>query len=140
MIDGVEIRHGEITSGMICGSLPVLPQLFRHYIPKVASRLRSHKQSNQSSQNAPRLAQGPSHNNRPFDVRSQDPYDLRLLPGDYLELHENDKRIGPRTTVGGGKQDFGSDPSVLTDTDYDAENQTANGQILKTVRLERLSN
>lgn len=42
-------RHGEICSGIVCGCMPTLPQFFRHFIPKLRSRLSLGKSSKVSS-------------------------------------------------------------------------------------------
>jgi hypothetical protein len=33
------IRNAELTSGLICACLPVVPAFFRHYVPKVRTTL-----------------------------------------------------------------------------------------------------
>lgn len=37
--------HGELSCGIICGCMPVLPQFFRHFVPKITSYLSSGKSS-----------------------------------------------------------------------------------------------
>ncbi|MCJ1458495.1 hypothetical protein MMC28_008868, partial [Mycoblastus sanguinarius] len=126
----------EIASGILCGCLPVLPQFFRHFLPKIASKISTFRQT-----------KSPSHISKKYGSSAhtgktaswQDPYDPRLLQGNYLELGERDKTLGPSTTIHGGKQDSMSDiqkdwhyPGDESSQRSDTEKEAGNGQILKT--------
>ena len=71
-----------------------------------------------------------------------EPYDPRLLQGNYLELGDLDRQTGPSTAIEGGKKDT-IDESQRNKTNAgqndqcpDTEKEAASGQILKTVRVE----
>lgn len=36
-----DCRLGEISSGIVCGCMPILPQFFRHFVPKIATAFSS---------------------------------------------------------------------------------------------------
>lgn len=40
---------GEISSGIVCGCMPTLPQFFRHFVPKITSRLSSGRSNKPSA-------------------------------------------------------------------------------------------
>lgn len=76
----------------------------------------------------------------------EQPHGPRILQRTYLELGELDRSPGPSTFVHGGKQDSMSDS--LRNEEHtrhessqcsDIEREAVDGQILKTVRLERSS-
>lgn len=131
----------EIASAIICGCLPVLPQFFHHYVPKLTSKISTYRQK-----------KSPGHISKHYGSSShttkagswQDPYDPRLLQGNYLELEDRDRTLGPSTIIQGGKHDSVSDiqqkgkhPRDESSQCSDTEKEAADGQILKTVRVER---
>lgn len=40
-----ECRLGEMTGGIVCGCMPMLPQFFRHFVPKIATAFSSSRRS-----------------------------------------------------------------------------------------------
>lgn len=86
----------EITAGVIIGCLPVMPALFRHFVPKIKTHFSSYRRSkNQSvSHSGPSVASA----NNPV-AAWEDPYrDSRGLNNSYLEL--DDKKHSPTSNVG----------------------------------------
>ena len=76
----------------------------------------------------------------------EQPQGPRILQGTYLELGELGRSPGPSTFVHGGKQDSMSEsPRNEEHTRHensnfpDIEREAGDGQILKTVRLEKSS-
>lgn len=45
-------RDAEIASGIICGCMPVVPQFFRHFMPKIKSHFSSYHRSKVASDSA----------------------------------------------------------------------------------------
>ena len=133
----------EIASGIICGCLPVVPQFFRIFVPKIASKITAIRQSKSSSQGSRKY--GSSLRNGRAALW-HDPHDPRLLQASYLELGQRDKISGPSTTISGGKQDRSSDvqrggkyPWDESSQVSEVDEEAAGNKILKTVRVERSS-
>lgn len=42
-------RDAEMASGIICGCMPVMPQFFRHFMPRIRSRFSSYRRSKAAS-------------------------------------------------------------------------------------------
>lgn len=91
-------RVAEITSGITCGCLPVLPQFFRHFGPIVTSWFRfNHGKSQGTSPTKctgipkPAQARAPIH----------DPWGSRSLNNSYIELVARDesRRISGNSTT-----------------------------------------
>ncbi|MCJ1235715.1 hypothetical protein MMC14_003686 [Varicellaria rhodocarpa] len=136
----------EITTGIVCGCLPILPALFRHLIPKVQS-----KASSSASSHFPKLGKRSFHSSRHSKGASKylGPDDPRLLHAEYLELGEGNYQKthdGPRggtvTTIQGGMSSEDND-TITTDSQPDTEYSRSKGEItaagtgiLKTVRVE----
>ncbi len=78
----ITYRVAEIASGLLCGCLPVLPQFFRHFIPKIASKYRSKGRTTRTS--------AVSSSGKP--LASNDGRDIHpsLPEGTYIELREQD--------------------------------------------------
>ena len=79
------LRMAEVTSGILCGCLPVLPQLFHHYIPKIrktlTASLRSKSQTRSNDSHRPKAPQVNTWNQA-------------LVKGNYIELDEHSRLVG----------------------------------------------
>lgn len=134
----VNYRNAEIASGILCGCLPVLPQFFRHFVPKLVSKISTFRLGRSPLEKY----KGASSTGRPAPW--EEPYDPRLLQGPYLELGQLNRTLGPTTVIHGGKQDSMSDIQTNGQQARDessqcsaTEKEATNGQILGTVRVER---
>lgn len=74
------LRVGEVTSAIICGCLPLMPQLFRHHVPKIrktlAAALRNERKRRYEE---PQRPEGPRG-----DIVNQ-----ALVKGNHMELDEH---------------------------------------------------
>ena len=69
----------EVATGIVCGCMPVLPQLFRHYIPKIRKSLTALRGKSQSRCKDFHSLQGPR----------ADTWNQISAHGKYLELDEH---------------------------------------------------
>ena len=137
-------REVEITTGLICGCLPILPALFRHMNPRIQSKI-----SSTAGSNLPKLGKRSFLSSRHSNCNSKylGPDDPRLLYAEYLELEEgNHKKSyengGTVTTIRGGVSSEDIDANTIEshlDDDHDGLKRqilVAGTGILKTVRVE----
>ena len=91
--------EAEITIGIVCSCLPALPSLFRHYVPKVTSRLRSSRAGKiRSSSTLAKKGSIFSSRGTQTGRHRHDSVDPRLLDGKYLELSERASQNGVSDT------------------------------------------
>jgi len=74
----------EITSGIVCGCLITMPNFFRHFAPKIASKLHC---SNKSS-SLKKIASLVASRSRKSNPQWHDLYDPNSRHSEYLELGE----------------------------------------------------
>lgn len=74
------LRVGEVTSAIVCGCLPLMPQLFRHHVPKIRKTLSAALRNKRK-----RRSEGPQ---RPEGARD-DILNQALVKGSYVELDEH---------------------------------------------------
>lgn len=108
-------RDAEITAGIICGCMPVLPAFYRHIV-QVKSRFSSGRRTKdyRTSQNYRKSKElspskgGPSMSNSRSIVAPWEDVDVdtRILQGSYLEL--DDKAVGPDPGLQGAKKEMDS--------------------------------
>lgn len=91
---------GEISGGIVCGCMPTLPQFFRHFIPKITSRLSSGRTNKLSAGSSSKQSAG---------VRTRS---LRADGSEnYTELDEQGEVLKADST---GKGDQLGEPHVRT--------------------------
>ncbi|MCJ1303445.1 hypothetical protein MMC08_006255 [Hypocenomyce scalaris] len=122
----------EVISGILCGCLPVLPQFFRYYGPKVTAKLSSIRGS--KTQGTSTNLSGASTTLSPA-APWQEPYAATLLTGTYHELEEQECIEGNKTTVRGGTQPSSSE-TLGDDYRNTQESLDLENGIRKTVRIE----
>ncbi|RDL40437.1 uncharacterized protein BP5553_00416 [Venustampulla echinocandica] len=85
----------EITSGMICGCLPLLPNLFRHFVPKIKNSMTwgGSKGTNKTN----RATKG---NDSELSAIRMDNMERKYMQGEYIEL-DGRPQVLPRHMVGG---------------------------------------
>lgn len=71
---------GEVTSAIICGCLPLMPQLFRHHVPKIRKTLAAALRGKRKHR-----SEGPQ---RPEGARD-DILNHALVKGNHMELDEH---------------------------------------------------
>lgn len=98
-------RMAEVATGIVCGCMPVLPQLFRHYIPKIRKSLTALRGKSQSICKDAHRLQGPR----------ADTWNQISAHGKYLELdeHGQSKEYMGKAEKG-QKQDVRSETQVAT--------------------------
>ena len=141
-----DYSEAEITTGIICSCLPTVPALFRHYVPKISSRLAS-------SSHRPDGRRATIKVNRPSLFSSKgsqstshyhDPEDPRLLQGQYLELDEvtSHKGLdgfseGPTTIIEGGVANTAGGKNGAMGREFTNRDPLPPGEgILKTLCVE----
>lgn len=134
-----ENSEAEITIGIICSCVPALPPLYRHYVPKIKSRLsyapRSGHRSDPTKSKSTKTS-SISFRGTKSSSQNHDPENPRLLQGEYLELGDvtyhdgiGHRPSGPTTRIEGGLRNASRD-SMDADAAFTGEG------IQKTVRLE----
>lgn len=108
-------RDAEITAGIICGCMPVLPAFYRHVV-QLKSRLGSGRRTKdlRTSQNYRKSKEvspsnsGPSIGNSRSIVAPWEDGDIddQILQGSYLEL--DDKAVGPEHGLRGSQKEMDS--------------------------------
>ena len=94
----LKYSDAEIASGILCGCHPVLPQFFRHFVPKLVSKVSSSRIGKLFSK------KDGSDSSSGKAVLKVEPSDPRTLRGTYLELSNWDTTTGSSTVIAGGKQ------------------------------------
>lgn len=133
-------REAEITTGIICSCLPTLPALYRHYVPKIASRLASNHHINGSRSGKQSFFSSRDKTSSSNYQQGDEPH---LLREGYLELgglttgdNAMGKYKGPTTNTREGIHVAGSNWNG--DDQSSIERLTGDG-IVNTVRLETFS-
>ena len=92
----------EVTSAIVCGCLPVLPQLFRHYLPIIGKSLSATFRSMRQSRS--------SDLQRSKDSRD-DTWNPALSKGNYVELNEHSQSMDGKGII---EKDRKQDPRSET--------------------------
>ena len=126
-------RAAEMISGIVCGCLPILPQFFRHYVPKITTKLSLFYQRTRRS----RSTEGSNtiYSGQSMTHRRAGPLDLPAYSSNYLELKERDgleRTQGYSFTVEGSQ-------GQESQTFVDLEDGSPKHGIQKTVRIETRS-
>lgn len=119
-------RMSEVASGIVCGCLPVLPQLFRHYLPKIRKSLIATLRSlNRSTPNDSHVSKGSR-----TDTWTQAP-----VKGLYIELDERNQRKDCTGTIGKGQsQGPCTETKMTAHKDLYDEERSVMGKEIRTDR------
>lgn len=119
-------RISEVASGIVCGCLPVLPQLFRHYLPKIRKSLIATLRSlNRSTPNDSHVSKGSR-----TDTWTQAP-----VKGLYIELDERNQRKDCTGTTGKGQsQGPCTETKITAHKDLYDEERSVMGKEIRTDR------
>ncbi|KAL9122970.1 MAG: hypothetical protein Q9187_000477 [Circinaria calcarea] len=128
----------EIASGILCGCLPVLPQFFRHYMPKlknVYTSLRPGKAQGTSNTEPSSLSRSGGEKGAK-DPWATDHWDPSVVKGSYVELSEREQHRMCDDSIQGGSALAMVSTDVPKPRDYDLERDAFGNGIRKTVRVE----
>ena len=90
---------GEIASGLLCGCLPVLPQLYRHTAPKLSSTFNTLTRHARGRSTTDKSSEASAFRRHPTSrYRPRDPH---FISGSYTELDERSPGQGLSTDVQG---------------------------------------
>ena len=107
----------EVTSGIVCGCLPVLPQFFRHYVPKIQKSLTATPRSKSQSRSIV--------SDLPKGIRA-DTWTQAAVKGNYVEL---DERIQSNERMGefdnGREQGARSETKITAHRDVSGQKRSA---------------
>lgn len=105
-------RLGEISSGIICGCMPTLPQFCRHFIPIIKTKLSS-RDSSQSSSDAYSKQSGPNKESAYGSARKPS--------NNYHELDEQSHKLKTDEISGAGLRIWTDEVSAVSVTSGDEE-------------------
>lgn len=115
-----------MASGIVCGCLPVLPQFFHHYVPKVRKSLTTTRRS--KSQSRSKICDTSKGS-------QADTWTQALVKGNYVEL---DEQIQSKERMGafdrGRKQVARSDTKITAQRDISEQKSSAMGKEIYTQR------
>ena len=124
----------EITSGIVCGCLITMPNFFRHFIPKITSKLHSSNKSG-SLKKIASLVPSASRKSVP---QWHDRYDPTSRHSEYLELGENNTWHSPAKGTEAGVRPIPAN-AAWSDPNVPKRGVDLESGIMKTVKVEQYS-
>lgn len=119
-------RVAEVASGILCGCLPVIPQFFRHCVPRIWKTLKETLHGGSHSK-----CDG-SHKSQSYEV---DSWNQALVKGNYVELNENSQgRAGISKAEHGSKHGARSETKITAHRNLPQQDKPATKDGIYTER------